>query len=201
MPGSSISLNPLTVTVGSSVTTTNLPAWNVNDPTCNMQNLGMTKTCSTMCVTGCSSLRDDDMDTYPGVTVDVCGFTSSDMKSGIKCNASTPNTPGATLQGQGYIDIQVNPNVTGTAKSSCEISGNVSTEILYNLVGAQVYLTGSPITVTSAIQSLPSFAVDPAMSRIRMVRIDGQYGAPNWNVDPTKAAAACATVLTNMNQL
>jgi hypothetical protein len=95
----------------------------------------------------------------------------------------------------------VNPSATGTVVSSCEVKGNVSTQILYNLVGAQVYLTGSPITVTSAIQSLPTFTVDPTASKIRMVRIDGQYGAPNWMVDPTKAAAACATLNANVNQL
>jgi hypothetical protein len=200
-PGASITINPLSVVVGSSAAGASLPAWEVDNAACNSPNVGMTKTCSTTCVTDCTTLRDDDMDGYPGVTIDVCGFTASDTSSGVKCNAATPAVPGSTLQGQGYVDIEVNPSVTGTVTSSCEVAGNVSTEILYNLVGAQVYLAGQPITVSSAIESLPTFMVDASASQFRMVRIDGQYGAPNWDVDPTQAAAACATLNMRVNEL
>ena len=146
-------------------------------------------------------MRDDDADGYPSVTIQVCGDTPSDTKNGVKCNAATPSTPGATLQGQAFIDIEVNPTFTGTVKSSCEMIGTVDSKVLYNLVGADVYLAGAPITVSSAIESLPTFQVDPAASKFRMVRIDGQYGAPDWKVDPTQASAACATLNTRVNEL
>ncbi len=90
---------------------------------------------------------------------------------------------------------------TGTFKSSCELTGNADSMVLYNLVGADVYLAGAPIAVSSAIESLPTFQVDPTASKVRMVRIDGQYGAPNWMVDPTKPGAACATIISKANLL
>ncbi len=34
-----------------------------------------------------------------------------------------------------------------------------------------------------------------------MVRIDGQYGAPDWKVDPTQPSAACATLNMRVNEL
>jgi hypothetical protein len=77
----------------------------------------------------------------------------------------------------------------------------VDTGVLYNLVGADIYLAGTPISVASAIKSLPMFQVDPAESRFRMVRIDGQYGAPDWGVNTADPAAACATILSRMNEL
>ena len=200
-PGAALTVEPLVVTVGSSAMGSMLPSWNTTSNACNMPQLGGTNQCDASCVSDCTTLRDDDKDGFPGVTVDVCGYTPSDTMNGVKCNAATPSTPGATLQGQGFLDLEVNPQLTGTVKSSCEITGTVSSEVLYNLVGGDIYLAGAPITVTSAIESLPSFQVDASSSKFRMVRVDGMYGAPNWNVDPTNASAACQTVIQNMNQL
>jgi hypothetical protein len=201
MPGAPVTLNPLDEVIGSTKSGTSLPSWKTMATGCGMSGIGNTKTCDAMCVTDCASLRDDDADGYPGVTVQVCGITPNDTKNGVKCNATTPSMAGATLQGQAFMDIEINPSVTGTFKSSCELTGNVSSQVLYNLVGADVYLEGVPIPVSSAIESLPIFQVDPTASKIRMVRIDGAYGAPDWMVDPTEPTAACATIIGRVNQL
>jgi hypothetical protein len=199
-PGSGVTFEPLDVTVGSAAGSA-LPSWNVGSSACNASQLGGTNQCDANCVSSCSTLSDSDHDGFPGVTVDVCGYTPSDTMSGVKCNAAMPSDSGATLQGQGFIDLEVNPQLTGTAKSSCEITGTVSSEVVYNLVGGNIYLAGAPITVTSAIESLPSFQVDASSSKFRMVRIDGQYGAPNWMVDPTTPSAACQVLIQKMNEL
>jgi hypothetical protein len=187
------------VVVGSTKSGTGLPSWNTSSSACNMSNIGNTNACDTSCVSDCASLRDDDADGFPGVTVQVCGTTSSDKN--LTCNAAMPNKAGVTLQGEAFIDIEVNPTFTGTATSSCELTGTVDSQVLYNLVGADVYLAGSPITVSSAIESLPTFQVDPSASKFKMVRIDGQYGAPDWKVDPTQPSPACATLNMMVNQL
>lgn len=152
-------------------------------------------------VSDCAALEDHDGDMYPAVTVHICGTTPDDVKSMVSCNAETPNTPGTTLQGRAFIDMEVNPLLTGSAKSSCEVEGTVDSQVLYKLVGADIYLAGAQIGVTSAIKSLPDFQVDPQTSRFRMVRIDGKYGAPNWNVDVASAKAACSTFLARKNEL
>jgi gluconate 5-dehydrogenase len=46
-----------------------------------------------------------------------------------------------------------------------------------------------------------SFSVDPAASKFRMVRIDGAYGAPDWQVDASAAEAACAVLIQRVNEL
>jgi hypothetical protein len=135
------------------------------------------------------------------MTVHVCGTTPGDVQNGALCQPEAPNEPGATLQGRGFIDFATNPQLGGNAVSSCEITGNVDAAVLYNLVGADIYLASSAISVASAIKSLPTFQVDPAESRFRMVRIDGQYGAPDWSVNAADPAAACATILSRMNEL
>jgi hypothetical protein len=198
-PGSSITMNPLDVVVGSTKSGSMMPSWNTMTSGCSASGIGNTNACDTACVADCASLRDDDMDGYPGVTVQVCGETQSDKN--LTCNASMPSKAGVTLQGEAFIDIEVNPTFTGTAVSSCELSGTVDSEVLYHVVGADVYLAGAPISVASAIESLPTFQVDPSLSKFRMVRIDGQYGAPDWNVDPTQPSAACATLNMMVNQL
>lgn len=199
--GSTLALDRFTVTIGSSKPAPTMPAWDAASPTCTATNLGRTQTCEASCVDDCASLRDDDEEGFPGVTVHVCGKTPDDVKNNIPCNAEKPNTPGTTLQGRGFIDMEVNPLLTGQAKTSCEIEGTVDSDVLYNLVGADIYLAGAQIGATSAIKSLPSFEVDPTTSRFRMVRIDGQFGAPNWMVDPAQAKAACATLIARQNEL
>lgn len=199
--GATVTGGPLVVTVGSTKGGASMPKWDVTDNACNAANLGNTSVCETMCVDDCPALRDDDGDGFPGMTVHICGSTPDDTKLGVPCNAEMPNTAGATLQGKAFIDIEVNPTLNGTAKSSCEVVGTIGTDVLYNVVGADVWLAGAPITVSAAIKSLPAFKVDAQASKFRMVRIDGQYGAPNWNVDPMAPSAACATLNMRVNEL
>jgi hypothetical protein len=200
-PGATITVDPLDVVVGSTKTGASLPSWNTTSSACNATSLGSSKTCDQTCVSDCTSLRDDDADGYPGVTIQVCGETSSDTKKGLKCNAAAPSTPGVSLQGQAFIDIEVNPTFTGTVKSSCQVDGTVDSKVLYRVVGADVYLGPGQISVSSAIESLPTFEVDPAASKFTMKRIDGQYGAPDWSVDATQASAACKVVNMRVNEL
>ncbi|APR85070.1 Hypothetical protein A7982_10419 [Minicystis rosea] len=198
--GATLALGPLDVVVGSTKSGASLPQWNTTQTPCNATGIGASS-CEASCVDDCTALRDDDMDTYPGVTVNVCGFTPDDQQAGVKCNADMPSTPGATLQGKAFIDIEVNPTFHATAKSSCELAGTVDTEVLYNVVGADIRLAGAPISVSSAIKSLPFFQVDEAASKFRMVRVDGQYGALDWQVDPTQPSAACKTINMRVNEL
>jgi hypothetical protein len=202
-PGAAIMVKPLDVVLGSSKMGMGLPTWNTTSPACNMPGVGSSKTCDTTCVSDCTSLRDDDGDGYPAVTVQVCGETKMDMMTGVKCNASNPSMAGASIQGEAFVNVEVTPTFTGTVKSSCEVTGTVGTAdgmVDYHVVGGNVYLGGAQIGVSDAIKSLPTFTVDTANSKFRMVRIDGQYGAPNLMVDPTQPGKACATVTTNMNQ-
>lgn len=201
LTGTNFALDRVVLTMGSTKSGDMMPTWDAAASACTASNLGRTNQCEMTCVDDCASLRDDDTDTYPAVTVNVCGTTPDDVKAGVPCNADTPNEPGSTLQGRAFIDMEVNPLLTGSVKSSCELEGTVDSEVLYRLVGSDIYLAGAQIGVTSAIKSLPEFQVDPQQSRFRMVRIDGKYGAPNWNVDVANAAAACATFLQRKNEL
>ena len=187
------------MTVGSNKSGADLPAWSASDMACSDDTLGRSNACEAMCVDDCAGLRDDDNDGYPGVTVHVCGFTSDEEASA--CKPEDPSQTGVSVQGRGFVDIEVAPTLTGTAESSCELRGSVDTPILYNLVGADVYLGPGPISVTSAIKSLPTFEVDPDSSSFRMVRVDGQYGAPDWSIDPTAVGPACKTINMNVNEL
>lgn len=199
--GATVTGGPLVITVGSTKGGASMPRWNTGSSACNAANLGNTSVCETTCVDDCAALRDDDGDGYPGMTVHICGATPDDTKNNVPCNAESPNTPGATLQGKAFIDIEVNPTLNGEAKNSCEVVGTIGTDVLYNVVGADVWLAGAPITVSAAIKSLPAFKVDPQASKFRMVRIDGQYGAPDWGVDPMSPSAACATLNMRVNEL
>lgn len=199
--GATVVLGPLDVTVGSSKSAPDLPRWDTTTPSCNAADLGHNNACATTCVSDCASLRDDDQDSFPGVTMQVCGYTADDTKKGVMCHADMPGVQGATLQGKAFLDIEVNPTLHGTVKSSCEIIGTVDSKVLYNIVGADLRLVGQALAVSSAIKSLPTFQVDPQASKLRMVRIDGQYGAPDWKVDPTQPSAACATLNMRVNEL
>ena len=201
--GSAITLDRFTVTVGSTKGGAALPRWDTASPACANPSLGHTNACETACVDDCPSLRDDDKDTFPGVTIAVCGLTASDQKNGVPCHVDHPDDPGATLQGKAFLDIEVDPQFSGTAKSSCELTGSVdaSTEIRYQIVGTDIWLTGSPLSVDQTIGSLPSFHVDPVASKFRMVRVDGKYGAPDWKIDPLQQSAACAAIAQRVNEL
>jgi hypothetical protein len=199
--GAPVAFERLTVALGASKGGDMLPRWDESGLACAGLSVGHTNACEMACVSDCAALRDDDGDSYPGVTLQVCGKTSSDEKSGVACHADNPDAPGATLQGKAFMDLQVDPRFTGTAKSSCEINGTIDAAVLYNIVGADVYLAGSNVSVNQAIKSLPAFKVDSAQSRFRMVRIDGKYGAPSFGVDPAAADAACATLRQRVNEL
>lgn len=202
-PGAAVGLERITVTVGASVASGGaaLPAWDTAASGCSDPDLGRTPQCEAACVSDCAPLRDDDGDGYPGVSVDVCGTTQDDVQSGALCRPEAPNEPGSTLQGRAFIDLEVDPRLTGEARSSCEVVGAADSQVRYQLVGADLYLAGAPLAVSGVIKSLPSIQVDPAQSRFRMVRIDGQHGASDWGVDPADPAAACATVLARVNEL
>jgi hypothetical protein len=200
-PGSAVALDRFTVNIGTTESGNDLPKWDTATPACNMPNLGRTSTCEIACVSDCTAMRDDDADGFPGVTVQVCGYSPSDLQSGVKCHGDAPDTPGSTLQGKAFIDIEVNPKCDGVAKSSCEITGTVDTGVLYNAVGGDIYLAGGPISITSAIKSLPLFQVDPVASKFRMVRVDGKFGAPDFQVDPAQPSAACETIIQRVNEL
>jgi hypothetical protein len=201
--GAPIALDRLSVTLGTNKSGGVLPLWDAdpNNNTCLGAGIGHTSTCETMCVDDCPAMTDDDGDTFPGVTFQVCGRTDTDTKGGVPCNADNPINPGVTLQGKAFVAFQVDPLFTGTAKSSCEVLGTIDTTVRYSIVGDDVYLSGNVVSVDNAINSLPAFTVDPAQSKFRMVRIDGKYGAPNWNVDPASADAACATLRKRINEL
>ena len=201
--GSGIALERFTVTVGSTKGGDALPRWDTSGAACAKPALGHTNACETACVDDCPSLRDDDKDTFPGVTIAVCGLTASDQKSGVPCHVDHPDDPGATLQGKAFLDIEVDPQFSGTAKSSCELTGSIdaATEIRYQIVGTDIWLTGSPLSVDQTIGSLPSFQVDPVASKFRMVRVDGKYGAPDWKIDPLQQSAACAAIDQRVNEL
>lgn len=71
---------------------------------------------------------------------------------------------------------------------------------ILRLVGADIYLAGAQIGVTSAIKSVPAFQLDLMQSRFQMVRIDGKYGAPDWTVDVANATDTCSTLLARKNE-
>jgi hypothetical protein len=197
-PGASLAVQGLKMTVGSTETGTDMPAWAVDDVSCNGDDIGRTNACEADCVSDCAALRDDDGDGYPGVTVHVCGYAKGEEKSA--CNAEEPDSTGVAVQGKAFMDIEVAPVLDGEAESSCELSGTVTTPIAYNLVGADIWLGPGPIGVSTAIKSLPLFEVDP-QSVFRMVRIDGAFGAPDWDVDAADPAGACATIVSRVNDL
>jgi hypothetical protein len=201
--GSGIALERFTVTVGSTKGGDKLPKWDTTTPACSKAPLGHTNACETTCVDDCPALRDDDGDGFPGVTINVCGLTASDQKNGVPCHVDKPDDPGSTLQGKAFLDIQVDPQFSGTAKSSCELVGSVdaATEIRYQIVGTDIWLAGTAITVDQTIGSLPSFQVDGAASKFRMVRVDGKYGSPDWKLDPQMQSAACAVIDQRVNEL
>ncbi len=180
-----------------------LPVWNVDASTCGMKDVsaGRTQSCETACVSDCSALMDADGDGWPGVTAHVCGTTADDVAAKVECNPETPNAGGVTLQGRALLDLRIDPLFDGTVKSSCEVSGQVDARVVYNVIGADIYLANTQISVASAIKSLPGFQVDSANSLFRMIRVDGRHGAPDWGVDMTSAAAACAVAAQHRNEL
>ena len=197
--GAEVTFDRFVVTAGSSTTAGDLPAWKVEEPGCGSADVGRTNECEAMCVEGCASLRDDDMDTYPGVTLDVCGRTKDDSEK--KCPTENDTDVGVTLRGRAFAAIRVDPQLVGSALSSCAVKGTVDAKVEYSVVGADVLLAGLPIPVSAAVQALPKLVVKPEESPVSMVRVDGKFGAKQLDLDLGDAAAACKLLREKKNEV
>jgi hypothetical protein len=161
--------------------------------------LGTGKSCEAMCVSSCDDVVDADGDMFPGISLTVCGF-GADESVGALCNTDDPSEPGVTLQGHAGINFQVDPQLTGTAESSCLIKGKVvDAKIVYNILGADVRLAGSPLTIASVIQAIPKFVVSAETSTFQAVRIDGKHGALDLKLAADNPQAACEAAINNKN--
>lgn len=202
--GAKLSAGNLNFTIGTDEPVATAPSWLMDEPGCgiNDNEPGRTSMCESDCVSDCSAAVDDDGDGWPGVTVHVCGYTDEDKTQNVPCNALEPNEAGATIQGRAFMNLQVEPlTLTGTAVSSCEVAGTLDAAISYNVIGSDLYLANTQISVTSAIKSLPQYQVNTSDSRFRLVRIDGKYGAPDWDADWSDRLATCTTIIANQNEL
>lgn len=199
--GSDVAFDRFVVTAGSSQTGANLPKWDAESPGCDAANIGHTNVCEATCVNDCPSLRDDDNDSYPGITLGVCGRTEDDDSAGKPCNVDSPTDPGVTIQGRAFAALEVDPKFSGVAKSSCELAGTVDTNVTYSVVGADVTLSGAPISVAAALSALPSLLVKSDQSKLSLVRVDGKYASPDLKLDTSDPLAACKTVLEKRNEI
>ncbi len=202
--GATMSAGPMNFSIGTDTNAAQAPTWLMENPGCGMNDNapGRTSECESSCVSDCGKLVDDDADGWPGVTVQVCGFTDEDKQQNVPCNTEAPNVAGATIQGRAMMNLQVEPlTLTGQALSSCEIAGSLDAAISYNVVGADLYLANTQISVTSAIKSLPVYSVNTDESRFRLVRIDGKHGAPDWDPDWGAPLASCRRIIENQNDL
>lgn len=197
-PGAAVTFEKFLVTAGSTKTGDALPSWDTEAAGCDAFDIGHSA-CEPTCVSDCAALVDHDNDGYPGVTLDVCGRTQDD--EGKPCNADDPTNPGITIQGRAFAALEVDPQFSGTATSSCELRGAVDSGVHYTVVGADVTLTGSPIPVYAAIEALPTLLVQPTESKLSMVRVDGKYATPDLKLDPSDPLAACKAILAKRNEL
>lgn len=190
-------------TTGTTKKGTEMPKWLDTNPGCGASDIeiGRDSTCASQCVSDCSVLTDDDHDGLPAVTFNVCGTTPDDVQQKVKCNADQPAEAGTTIQGRVELVYQTDPKITGTVKSSCEAIGTFSATTIYNVIGADLYLANTKISVASSLKSLPVYVIDPVKSQFRMIRVDGKYGAPSWGVDLTKHVDACTIAIQHQNEL
>lgn len=203
-PGGAFSTGKMDFSVGTNNPLETAAQWKTDAPGCgiNDNHAGRTQGCEETCVTDCASLRDDDGDDWPGVSVFVCGYTPQDIQDGVVCHGEEPNQAGATIQGRALMNLFINQaHFAGTVHSSCEVSGTLDANIVYHLVGADVYVANSQISVTSAIKSLPTYQLVPSESRFRMVRVDGRFGARNWPVNWSNPGPGCAESIARVNEL
>lgn len=201
--GANLELSRMTFSIGTRQKGDAMPGWQSEVDGCGMGDVapGRGATCDEKCVQGCPELVDDDGDGWPGVTVHVCGVTEDDKKSKVPCNAENPSEPGVAIQGRAVLDLQVDPLFRPRVRSSCELEGSFETEIRYNVCGADLYLSNTPISVTSAIASLPIYVVNSHLSEFRAVRIDGRHGAPSWDPDFSAPLETCRRVIEHQNEL
>ena len=169
------------MTAGTRKLGADMPSWLGSAQGCGVTDTsaGRGAQCDQACVDDCAAMLDDDADGRTGVTFHVCGYSADDIKSAVKCKAETPSEAAITIQGPVFMDFQVDPLLQGAALSSCELRGTVDTQVIYHVVGGDIYVANSQIAVLSAMKSLPLFSVDKQQSRFRMVRIDGAHGAPD----------------------
>lgn len=203
-PGGTLSAGALDFSIGTDEGVATAPTWLMEKSGCgiNDNGPGRSSQCEDGCVSDCSKLVDDDADGWPGVTVFVCGYTQEDLDKKVACRADEPNMAGATIQGRALMNLQVEPlTLTGQAVSSCEVGGTLDAAIAYNVIGADLYLANTQISVTSAIKSLPQYTVNTSESRFRLVRIDGKHGAPDWGPDWSDPLASCRQIIAKQNDL
>lgn len=203
-PGSSLTPGPMNFSIGTNEAAATAPSWQMTKSGCGMNDNapGRSSACESDCVTDCSLLEDDDADGWPGVTVHVCGFTDEDKAQKVPCNALEPNVAGATIQGRAAMNLQVEPLLLmGQALSSCEVAGNLDAAFGYNVVGSDLYLANTQISVTGAIKSLPVYTVNTQDSHFRLVRIDGKHGAPDWAANFDDPLTTCREVIKRQNDL
>lgn len=196
-----VDFSRITFTVGTPKTGDEMPAWQETKAGCNDVALGRGQQCAEECVSACEELVDHDHDGYPGVSVHVCGYTDDDRTHAVACNPEEPSEPGTTIQGRAMLDMQVDPLMQNArVASSCAIEGPLDAHIRYNVIGADLYVTNTQISVVSATRSLPVYEVQPD-SRFWAVRIDGKYGSPNWDADFSDPVRACAAAIARRNEI
>ncbi len=200
-PGATLTMDRFNFFAGTSANT--LPAWNSAKTGCGALDTGVGRgrICSEACVEGCNELTDDDQDGFPGVTLSICGLSPVNISEGVQCNAEEPAFSGATLDGKAWVALNIDPQLEGTVKSSCQFSGKVASSVVYTLVGGDVFLSTAPLAVAAAIDNLPSFIVKSDQSPFSAVRVDGEYAAPNLEVSWDDADGSCATFLGKRNEL
>lgn len=162
--------------------------------------LGTGEGCVEKCVTDCSDVVDSDSDKLPGVSMAVCGF-SQDEAQGAQCNTEEPEQPGVTLQGKAGLNFRVNPLLKGAAESSCVVRGGVDASIEYNVIGANVRLTGGILSVKLVQDAIPAFNVIPEKSQFVALRVDGKYGTTDLSLPADNPQMACKKALDNRNLL
>ena len=202
--GATVTADSMRFSLGSTEPMATAPKWLSDQPGCGMTDnaSGRSPFCEDKCVSDCSKMTDDDEDGWPGVTVHVCGRTDEDTQKAVPCNAERPNEAGTTIQGRSFMNLQVEPlTISGQFKSSCEAEGNLDADFFYNVVGADLYLANTQISVSSAIKSLPIYSINSAESRYRLVRIDGKYGGLNWDPSWSELLASCRRIIAGQHEL
>lgn len=180
-----------------------MPQWLKDTAGCGASatSVGRNGECLTDCVDDCSATVDGDHDSKVGVTFDVCGLTKDDVSSKVKCNPEEPSSAGTTIQGRVFLNFQTDPLITGKAKSSCEVTGTFDATTIYHVLGGDLYLSNTQVSVASALLSLPIYEISPTDSKFRMIRVDGKHGAPDWGVDMAQPGAACTTAILHQNEM
>lgn len=200
-PGAALDIERFDFIAGT--TAGKLPEWDSSVTGCGLldTSIGRGRICSEQCVEGCEFLTDDDDDTFPGVTLSICGRTTDEIEQGVQCDPEKPALSGAALDGKAWVALNIDPEMTGQVTSSCEFGGHVASGVVYTLVGGDVFLEGAPLAVAAAIDNLPSFIVKSEESPFQAVRVDGQHGGPNINITWDDADGSCAELVKRRHEL